>query len=67
MVYSELEALGDENDSPNCKPFLIPDAATVQYLEVTYSDFVDSLILAVSGNEYSFWGDKKRVDGEYLT
>ena len=65
VSYSKMKLLGNL-DSPNCKPYLIPDADLVEYMEVTYSDYVDSIVMRISNDYYSFWGNKRR-DVDYKT
>ena len=65
VSYSKMKTLGNL-DSPNCKPYTIQDADLVKYIEVTYSEYIDSLVLKTSNDFYSFWGNKKR-DGRYET
>ena len=65
VSYSELKTIGNL-DSPNCKPYIIPDADEIMYMEVTYSDYIDSLVMKISNDYYSFWGNKRR-DVNYET
>ena len=65
VSYSEMRTMGNL-DSPNCKPYIIPDADVIDYIEVTYSDYIDSFVMKISNDYYSFWGNKRR-DVEYET
>ena len=65
VSYSEMKLLGNL-DSPNCKPYLIPDDDLVEYMEITYSEYVDSIVMRISNDYYSFWGNKRR-DVDYKT
>ena len=59
VVVRDLKTLGNL-ESANCKPYLIPDDAEAEFMEVTYSDHIDSLVLKLSNDYYSFWGNKRR-------
>ena len=65
VSYSEMKLMGNL-DTPNCKPYIIPDAAFVEYMEITYSDYIDSIVMRMTNDYYSFWGNKRR-DVEYKT
>ena len=65
VTYSELKTIGNV-DSPNCKPYIIPDRDIVEYVEITYTDYIDTFVMHFDNDYYSFWGNKRR-DVEYET
>ena len=45
--------------SQNCKPYIVADDVLVEYIEVTSTTYIDSLVFRFTNNYYSFWGKKK--------
>ena len=58
VIVRNLKTLGNLGSS-NCKPYLIPDDTQAEYIEVTYSDYIDSLVIKMTDDYYSFWGNKR--------
>ena len=46
----------------NCSPFPMADAVLIQSIEVTYSDYIESVYVTLLNDKYNaFWGNKNSV------
>lgn len=61
VIKHQMETLGT-NQSANCTPYFIEGESYLEYMEVTSSTYIDSIVIKLSTNYYSFWGSKKADD-----
>ena len=59
VISRELQTLGSLLETDQCKSFPIEDDDEVVFIEITYSDAIDTFILKLRSEYISAWGNKR--------